>query len=155
MDDPVIAQLRSLKQTLNDEIKSETARLAALKAEVGLVQKRIDDLHEAVASAVRSIDLFELSPSKAKGPANLGKRIPIAWGHASRMAYGILRTSETPLSVPEIARLTLAQAGVSEPDAVQMKSMVNVLYRSIKEQVEKGRIIEHATKPKTFSPMGR
>ncbi|CAH2407925.1 hypothetical protein [Mesorhizobium escarrei] len=152
MENAVVGQLKALKNTLESEIRSETSRLSGLKAEIGVVQKRIDDLTESVANTIRSIQLLERSPSTSARPGGLGKRIPIAWGQGTRLAYGILRSAETPLSVPELARRTLAVAGISEPNDVQLKSMVNVLYRSLKDQVAKGRIIEHTTNPKTFSP---
>lgn len=151
MADYAVQNLEALQKNLHDEIAFETARIEECVAQIAKSEKRIANLKKAAAGVASGISALLGIETRATTPT-LGKRIPFAWGDGTRIAYRILREAKKPLSVGEMADMALAEAGHASPSKATRKSMMQVLFGSVKENVKKGRLVRHETKPMTFSP---
>lgn len=151
MADYAVQNLEALQKNLHDEIAFETARIEECVAQIAKSEKRINSLKKAAAGVASGISALLGIETRAT-TTSLGKRIPFAWGDGTRNAYRILREANRPLSVGEMADMALAEAGHARPSKAIRKSMMQVLFGSVKDNVKKGRLVRHATKPMTFSP---
>ena len=153
MVDYAVQHLEALQKNLHDEIAFERTRIEECVAQISKSEDRIVKLKKAAAGVASGISAL-LGIETRETAVSLGKRIPFAWGDGTRVAYAILREAGRPLTVAEMAEKALAQAGHLNPSKTVRKSMMQVLFGSVKENVKKGRLVRHQTKPMTFSPSG-
>lgn len=152
MTDYAVQNLEALQKSMHEEIAHETARIEECVAQIKRSEKRIANLKKAAAGVASGINALQGLEVRATTPT-LGKRIPFAWGDGTKVAYRILREAKRPLSVAEMAEMALAEAGHTRPSKALRKSMMQVLFGSVRANVKKGSLVRHDTDPMTFSPV--
>jgi hypothetical protein len=151
MADPIIEKFESLRRSLEEKLDREKAKLQKLQAKVEESQKLVGDLQKTLINTLREIDRLNGTPKKASAYRSAERRTPYEWGDGSRIAFALLREEVQPVSVPDLAKKALALRGIHDPPDDQFRAMTRVIYAAFREQVAKGRIKQHDTKPRTYS----
>ena len=148
----LIAQYQILLAQTRNALEAEQLRLSEMQAEAEATQKRLDGLNSAATSIEMGVEALQSAPEIIMSVTKPTRRVgPIPRGKGTEAGLDILRETEKPVSVPELALQVFARFQVAEPSQLETKSLEGNLAKSLQNAVGRGFVTCHATDPKTYS----
>jgi hypothetical protein len=127
------------------EVQSQIDRIRHEQAKLPALEGRAAELNALITAATLLLnDAGGWQPDQTPPVRPWTHAIPIPYGSCGRRAMNILRLSDKPMTVREIALEVLRQAGVDHPDRETAQRTHNAVHATLKAR--RGRSVEASGK---------
>ena len=133
MTDYMVEGLVKRRAALAGEMKAAQASLAQMARD-------LETLDNAIKLVAPDLDIPAIAPKMVKPPEDWSKR-----GEMSRQVFGILRTSQRPLTSREIASAMIVQRGLASTPKL-LNLMTRRVAGCLRDQRDKGRVANVPTR---------